>query len=532
MLDGRESADLNWWQRVKQSFWRTTEQAMHRLPGVRERLEDEYTRIEQMVRTRLHPYEGEMPTFTRLPERGIPQQQVLEWMTRLRERETPAWQTGHVSGTVYHGGEEHAAFLSQVYALHGQSNPLHADLFPSTVKFEAEIVAMTASLLGAHPIDDPSGGRGSHQTENDGEQGSYQTDPDLQIVGTVTSGGTESILLAMKTYRDWGRAERGITQPEVVAPVTAHPAFDKAAHLFCIRLIRTPVDNQFRADVKAMRRAITRNTVALVGSAPSYPHGAIDPIPQIAALAQEHRIGLHVDACLGGFILPFIERLGYPVPPYDFRVPGVTSMSVDPHKYGYTPKGLSVVLYRGRALRRYQYFTYTDWPGGLYASPTLPGSRPGALSAAGWAAMVTLGESGYLEAARRIMETATTVRQGIEAIPELRLMGVPLFLIAFTSDSLNIYEVLDRMAARGWRLVALQRPPGAHFAITLRHTQPGVAEQFLNDLRSAVNEVKQGKATSKQSEGMAPIYGMANSLPFRGVIDEVLHRYLDALYDL
>ncbi len=483
---------------------------MHRLPGVRERLEGEYARVEQMVRARLHPYDEELPRFTRLPETGIPHQQVLEWMTRLRERETPLWQAGQVSGTVYHGGEEHAEFLSRVYALHSQSNPLHADLFPSTVKFEAEIVAMTARLLGAQPTDDPN----------------------QQIVGTVTSGGTESILLAMKTYRDWARAERGITEPEVVAPITAHPAFDKAAHLFGIRLIRTPVDSHFRADIEAMRRAITRRTIALVGSAPGYPHGVIDPIAEMAQLAQARRIGLHVDACLGGFILPFIERLGYPVPPFDFRVAGVTSMSVDPHKYGYTPKGLSVVLYRGRALRRYQYFTYTDWQGGLYASPTLPGSRPGALSAAGWAAMVTLGEAGYLEAAQRIMQTALTIRKGISAMPELRLMGEPLFLIAFTSDTLNIYEVLDRMSARGWRLVALQRPPGAHIAITLRHTQPSVAERFLSDLRMALDEVKGGKATTDKPEGMAPIYGMANSLPFRGVIDEVLHRYLDALYDV
>jgi sphinganine-1-phosphate aldolase len=308
---------LGWWQRLKQSFWRTAERAVHRLPGVSAHLEREYARVADMVRTRLHPYEGELPTFTRLPEAGVPHQQVLAWMRQLHQKETPLWQAGQVSGTVYHGGEEHAAFLSQVYALHAQSNPLHADLFPSTVKFEAEIVAMTAHLLGATPTEDP----------------------DQQIVGTVTSGGTESILLAMKTYRDWARAERGITQPEVIAPVTAHPAFDKAAHLFGMRLVRTPVDSQFRADVEAMRRAITRNTVALVGSAPGYPHGVIDPIEPLAELAQAHRVGLHVDACLGGFILPFIERLGYPVPLFDFRVRGVTSMSVDPTNTATRPKG-------------------------------------------------------------------------------------------------------------------------------------------------------------------------------------------------
>ncbi len=499
----------NWWQQLNKGFWRATERAVHQMPGVRQRLEREYERVSAVVREQLHPYTGELPSFTRLPETGLSQAQVLGWMQALREREASAWQAGQTSGTVYHGGEAHIEFLNRVYALHSQSNPLHADLFPSTIKFEAEIVAMTAHLLGAEPTDDP----------------------EQQIVGTVSSGGTESILLAMKAYRDRARAERGIPQPEVIVPVTAHPAFDKAAHLFGIRLVRTPVDSQFRADVDAMRRAITRHTIALVASAPGYPHGVIDPIPAIAELAQAYRIGLHVDACLGGFILPFIERLGYPVPPFDFRVRGVTSMSVDPHKYGYTPKGLSVVLYRGRSLRRYQYFTCTDWPGGLYASPTLPGSRPGALSAAGWAAMVTLGESGYLEAARRIMETATAIRRGIETMPELKLMGEPLFLIAFTSDTLNIYSVLDGMARRGWHLVALQRPPGAHIAITLRHTQPGVAERFLNDLRESVDEVKRGDSASKEA-GMAPIYGMANSLPLRGIIDEVLLRYLDALYDI
>ncbi len=332
----------------------------------------------------------------------------------------------------------------------------------------------------------------------------------------------------MKTYRDWARAEKGITEPEVIAPETAHPAFDKAAHLFCIRLIRTPVRDDFKADVEAMHRALTRRTIALVASAGTYPHGVIDPIPQIAQLAHEYGLGMHVDACLGGFILPWIEQLGYPVTPFDFRVQGVTSMSVDPHKYGYTPKGLSVVLYRGKHLRRYQYFTATEWQGGLYASPTLPGSRPGALSVAGWAAMVSVGKQGYLELARQIMQTALTIRKGIESIPELRLMGEPLFLIAFTSDRLNIYQVLDKMAERGWRLNALQRPPGLHIAITVRHTQPGVAEQFLADLREAVEFVK---AHPEEKGKMAPIYGMANSLPFRGVIDEVLQHYLDALYD-
>ncbi len=495
---------------MKKSLWQQilkgTEKVAQKVPAVQRKLEAEYAQVEETVRAKMRPPLPDLPEFNEIPEQGVSQEQILNWLRELRQREQPPWQSGHVSGTVYHGGEEHSEFLSEVYRLHSQSNPLHADLFPTTIKCEAEIVKMNARLLGADP----------------------NVEREQQVVGTVTSGGTESILMAMKTYRDWARAEKGITEPEVVAPSTAHPAFDKAAHLFGIELIRVPVRDDFKADVEAMHKAVNRRTIALVGSAPGYPHGVIDPIPQIAQIAQEYGLGMHVDACLGGFLLPWIEQLGYPIPPFDFRVPGVTSMSVDPHKYGYTPKGLSVVLYRGRNLRRYQYFTVTDWQGGLYASPTLPGSRPGALSVGGWSAIVSIGKQGYLEIARQIMETALAIRKGVEAMPDLYLMGEPTFIIAFGSHRFNIYLVMDQMALRGWRLVALQKPPGLHFAVTVRHTQPGVAEQFLNDLNESVEYVK---AHPEEKGEMAPIYGMANSLPFRGVIDEVLKRYLDALYD-
>ena len=238
-------------------------------------------------------------------------------------------------------------------------------------------------------------------------------------MGTVTSGGTESILLAMKTYRDWARERRGITDPNVVAPTTAHVAFDKAAQYFGFDLRRIPVGADFRGDVEEMEAAIDRHTIALVGSAPTFPHGVIDPIEPLADIALHRGLGMHTDACLGGFVLPFAERLGYPVPRFDFRVPGVTSMSADTHKFGYAAKGTSVVLYRGRKLRTFQYFTATEWPGGLYFSPTLAGSRPGALSAAAWAAMVATGEQGYLDATKRILEAAALIRKGIEDTPGL-----------------------------------------------------------------------------------------------------------------
>ncbi|RME47751.1 MAG: aminotransferase class V-fold PLP-dependent enzyme [Caldilineae bacterium] len=477
------------------------EKRLTTLPPVQAKIEADYDALMTALEKSLKPYRGKFPAYRRLPAQGRRREEILAEMEALKAQEEARWKEGFASGAVYHGDAAHIEFLNRVYALHSQSNPLHADLWPSATKFEAEIVAMTAHMLGA---------------KEDGE-----------ICGTVTSGGTESILLAMKTYRDWARAEKGITRPEMVVPVTAHAAFDKAAEYFGIKMVHIPVDDAFRADVDAARRALTRNTIVLVGSAPSFPHGIIDPIAELSALAQERGIGFHTDACLGGFLLPWAEKLGYPVPPFDFRLPGVTSMSADTHKYGYAAKGTSVVLYRGQALRRYQYFTITDWPGGMYFSPTFAGSRPGALSAACWAAMVSMGEAGYTEAARRILETAATIREGIEAIPGLRVLGDPLWVIAFTAEGLDIYRVLEEMAHRGWSLNGLHKPPCVHLCVTLRHTRPGVAERFLDDLRASVAHVR---AHPNEEGEIAPVYGLAATIPLRGLVSEMLKRYMDLLY--
>jgi sphinganine-1-phosphate aldolase len=477
------------------------------IPAVRARLDREYERLLAGVEGSLKPYRGEVAGFPRLPEHGLGADQVLATVEDLAGRERARWRDGLASGAVYHGGDDHVAFLNRVYAAASQVNPLHADLWPSGAKYEAEIVAMTATLLG----------------------GDADGDPARQVVGTVTSGGTESILLAMKAYRDRARSRyrRRVTRPEVVAPATAHVAFDKAAQYFGIKLVRVPVGPDFRADVAAMRRAVTRRTVALVGSAPTFPHGVVDPIEELAAVAADRGIGFHTDACLGGFVLPWARRLGYQVPSFDFSVPGVTSMSADTHKFGYAAKGTSVVLYRGSELRSHQYFTATDWPGGLYFSPTLAGSRPGGLSAACWAAMVATGDDGYLEATRRILETGAAIRDGIAAIPRLHVLGDPLWVVAFGADTLDIYRVLERMAGRGWSLNGLHRPPAVHLCVTLRHTGPGVADRFLADLRAAVAEVESRPAGD---QGMAPVYGLAATLPFRGVVRDLLKRYIDLLY--
>ena len=476
------------------------EKRIKKIPSVSRKIEKEYDEMMAVLESSVKPYKGEFASYTKIPAVGRGQEEIIQEMEALRGREQTVWKDGFVSGAVYHGNQEHIDFLNKVYAINSQSNPLHADVWPSATKFEAEIVAMTADMLGG---------------------------ADQDVFGTVSSGGTESIMLAMKTYRDRARQEKGITRPEMVVPVTAHAAFDKASQYFNIKMVHIPVDETYRADVNAARRAITRNTVVIVGSAPTFPHGVIDQIQELSELARERGIGFHTDACLGGFLLPWAEKLGYLVPPFDFRLPGVTSMSADTHKYGYAAKGTSVVLYRRQSLLHYQYYTATDWPGGLYFSPTFAGSRPGALSAACWAAMTSIGAEGYTVATKKILETADKIKQGIRKIPGLSILGDSLFVIAFASDSLDIYKVLEVMSHNGWSLNGLHKPACVHLCVTLRHTEPGVAERFVRDLEAAVAHVE---ANPEEKGTMAPVYGMASTMPLRGVVSDMLKKYLDLMY--
>jgi sphinganine-1-phosphate aldolase len=475
------------------------------IPAVKKMIEREYTSIMGELEKAVKPYRDSAMRFQEIPDEGLRREDVLEEMRRLQGLEESKWKEGFVSGAVYHGDESHMGFLNEVYAINSQSNPLHADVWPSSAKYEAEVVSMARNMLGARPM----------------------VGTDEEICGVVTSGGTESILLAMKAYRDWARERRRIAKPEMIVPTTAHAAFDKAAQYFNIRCIRIPVDEHYRADLEATEKAITKNTIVLVGSAPSFPHGIIDPIEELSELARQRGVGFHTDACLGGFVLPWAKKLGYAIPPFDFRLPGVTSLSADTHKYGYAAKGTSVILYRGSELRHYQYYKTTEWPGGLYCSPTFAGSRPGALNAACWAAMVSMGVRGYMGATKKILATASFIKSGIRRIPELSIIGDPLWVIAFGSQTLDIYRVLDVMSELKWALNPLHKPPCLHLCVTLRHTQQGVAERFLEDLSSAVEYVKENP---EEKGGMAPVYGMAARLPLRGAVGDLLERYMDLLY--
>jgi len=391
----------------------------------------------------------------------MPKDELLDALKRARTRDVN-WREGRAFSLVFQAGEDVYEVAKEAYAMYFSENALNPGAFPSLRRFEAEVVAMTAALLGG----------------------------DEQAVGNMTSGGTESILLAMFAAREWARANHPeIDAPEVVMPVTGHPAFEKAAHYFGLKIVHTPVSADFRADVEAMRAAITPNTVLLVGSAPSYPQGVIDPIADIASLARERGLLCHVDACVGGLMLPFARKLGYPIPDFDFRVPGVTSISADLHKYGYTAKGASVLLYRNKALRRHQIFAYTEWPGGIYASAGLLGTRPGGAVASAWAVMQYLGEEGYLAIADDVMQTARAIREGVERIEGLRILGNPdISVMAIASDELDIYQVGDEMTVRGWHLDRQQYPASLHLTVHRGHKH--VVERFLADLAASAAQVR------------------------------------------
>ena len=493
--------------RLPKSVTRRLEGVLEKLPVVGDMVRAEKKKVSETLKDQVRKHRPTALQFSELPKTGLAPEEILKTLRELATHEAPMWRDGKVSGGVYHGDATHLRFLDEVYSLYSQANPLHADVWPSVARFEADLVAFTAKLMGGDAKD---------------------SDDERAVCGTTSSGGTESIMLAMKAYRDLGRATRGIKRGNIVAPASAHPAFDKAAHTMDVEMRRVKVDGDGRANVEAMKAAVDSDTLVMVGSAVSFPHGVIDPIEELSDFAKKKGIGFHTDACLGGFILAFAPEAGFPVPRFDFSLPGVTSMSADTHKFGYAAKGSSVVLYRGRALRRHQYFTTPEWSGGLYVTPGFAGSRPGALIASAWATMVALGREGYVKNTRAVLETARTIRRGIEAIPELRIVGDPLWVIAFRSDVVDVYRVLDEMAKRGWSLNGLQNPAAVHLCVTLRHTQPGVAEKFLGDLRASVEAVR---GTPPSKDGMAPVYGLASSLPFKGLVSDLLCAYVDALYD-
>jgi glutamate/tyrosine decarboxylase-like PLP-dependent enzyme len=417
-------------------------------------------------------------TDVTLPSHGRPHDEVLAELRRRKEGDA-RWRDGRTFGLVYDGGPEIEAIGAAAAELYLHDNALNPLAFPSLGSFQSDVVRMTAGLLHG----------------------------DAETAGFMTSGGTESILMAVLAARERGRVERGIEAPEMVVANSAHAAFHKAGHAFGVEVRSVPVGADWRADVGGMAAAITGNTVLVVGSAPQYPQGVIDPIPEVAALASEAGANFHTDACMGGFVLPFLERLGHRVPPWDFRVDGVTSISADLHKLGYTPKGASVILHRTKALRRYQTFAFNDWLGGFYASPNLAGTRSGAPMAAAWAVLQSVGEDGYLELTRRMLDARDRMVAAVRAVPGLTVLVEPeAQIVCITADlqhdpsspPIDVFALGTALHDIGGWYFDRQTPPDSLHA-TVCAANAAAIDAFVADLSTAVERVAGDRAADRST---------------------------------
>lgn len=414
-----------------------------------------------------------------LAEEGEPVEAVLAALAAKKAGDVP-WEDGRLFGMVHDGGPSVREVGERAALAFLHENLLNPIAFPSLGEIQEELAQWTAALLHGPP--------GS--------------------CGFVTSGGTESILCAVLAARERGR-ERGVEHGTVVVPESAHAAFHKAAHLFDLRIVTTPLDDAYAADVGAMAEVVDDRTILVVGSAPQYPQGVVDPIPEIAALAATVGANCHVDACMGGFVLPFAEMLGRDVPPWDFRVPGVTSMSADVHKLGYAPKGISVILYASPELRAYQTFVFDDWLGGFYASPNLQGTRPGAPMAMGWAVMRHLGVEGYLRLTDATLQAADRIRDAVAALDGIRVLGGGRFhLVAIAGDPdaaggpIDVFALGDALLAKGW-FHDRQTPPDSLHA-TVSNSNVAVIDDYLAALEQSVREVR-GERTDDRSTNYATL---------------------------
>ena len=470
------------------------------------------------------------------PKSGSSKKQLLDSLEKYRLKDID-WRKGKAFCLVYYPGDERAKLIKSIYDEFYSENALNPSATPTLTRMESEVISMCADLFHG----------------------------DNNVRGNITSGGTESILLAVKTARDWARKHKPqIKHPEVIIPSSAHPAFIKAFKYFELDFVVVPVKN-FRADPKEMEKAVSKNTILLVGSAPSYPHGLIDPIAEIAEIAKKNNLLCHVDSCIGGFILPFVKKLGFPLIDFDFKVEGVTSISADMHKYGYSPKGASIVLYKDSSLRKFQFSVYTKWSGGVYGSPTILGTRPGGCIAGAWAALKGIGEDGYLEMAKETMKSTKQLIEGINEIKDLQLIDNPdMSIVSFQSSSINVYQLADVLNKKGWHFERQQLPPSLHFTINYIHRD--VMETFIKELKSAVKEVKrfklsklsdklqiglvksaknilpggviskfqqtQSKSSDIHKENTSPMYGMMNVLAGSDDLDDIVLDFMDKINSL
>ncbi len=442
-----------------------------------------------------------------LPEQGIDRDEVMQELEELRRDDVP-WLEGKAFTNLFIVDRDGKRLVEDAFRSYLWENALDPTQFPSLLRLETDILAMAAAHLGG----------------------------DESITGSFTSGGTESVMLAVKSARDLALATRPelarLGKPEIVLPVTAHPCFQKAAHYLGLDATQVPVDPEtLRADPAAMAAAITDRTILLVGSAPSYAHGVVDPIPELGALAEETGIPLHVDGCIGGWLLPFFRELGAPVPAFGFEVPGVGSISMDLHKYAFAAKGASVVLYRDPARHRHQVFTWSSWPGYSLVNPVIQSSRSGGPLAAAWAILKHYGHDGYLEVVRNLKASTDQIVETVNASSHLRVLSRPemcLVAIASTTDDLCIFDLADALRAKGWVAYPQFRmgegmPPSLHLTI-LPKNLPHV-DRWLADLEECVAELL--ASPPERSPGLAAMaasvdLSACSDVELQGLLAQVL----------
>ena len=471
-----------------------------------------------------------------MKETGFPKKRtegkVLLQSLEALKKDDLQWKNGRAFSYIYFADPEITNLLSQAYTSFFTENALNPSAFPSLNKMETEVVEMCKDLFNAEST----------------------------ATGIMTSGGTESILMAVKSAKEYAKKTKGITKGELIMPITAHPAFNKACSYFDLTLKIVPVRENYKVDPKEMEVHITENTVLLVASAPSYPQGVVDPIPEIGALALRHEIPFHVDSCVGGFVLPFIKERKFP--DFDLGVPGVSSLSADIHKYGFASKGSSVILYNNPEIRKSQFYIYTAWPGGIYASPSIMGTRPGGAIAVAWTVLRLLGREGYKKLVQKSMDTAMRFQEFLTSFEGITTVGDPdMCIFSIQATGFDIYELGDEMHELSWLMDRQQNPPALHLSISPIHEK--IFEEFKQDFTVAykkatkmdLNSVKknvqiklakglkkvlpeqtfkrlQKVAISKSDTSTtrsAALYGMIGNLQGSGTLDEMIIEFLDQM---
>jgi sphinganine-1-phosphate aldolase len=435
----------------------------------------------------------------KFPEKGISKEELFSFLDEVKKADGD-WRNGKIFSLIYNPGDDLVPIADEAYKRFLNENFLNPLTFPSLLKMEQEVVSMVADLIGG------------------GED----------VAGNMSSGGTESIMLVVKAARDYARVKfPGIKNPQLVLPLSAHPAFHKAAHYLGIKTVMVPLDNDYKADIKFLEQAINENTILVVGSAPSYPHGIIDPISEMSEIAQTKNVWFHVDMCLGGFVLPFVKKLGHELPAYNFSNRGVNSISADIHKYGYIPKGASVILYRNAELRSFQYYCYADWPGGIYATPTIMGARSGGAIASSYVVIKYLGLEGYLALMKKAIEATSSLIKGVNSINGLNVLGKPQATVfAFGSADVDIYFLAYELQSKGWYLDSQQFPPSLHMTVSPVHTM--IIGQFLEDLSVCTHKVK--VSPKDEMPVMASLFEQLASMDDRKMANNYIIEYMNQLY--